>query len=180
MYLDESELLVNVSLLLLSSPSLLFLFGTNLSLAFPFLNPPWNAALAYIDMSIKEASQHKQTQIPDQNLHMNMILVKSFFFSDSWPLLLTVIFFFRFLTSPSFDSFMFMWRFWRSKIGKVKNLSKMKSKNMIWAKAWGKIQRQNLQDRLGQTIQFIWENKTKQKQATWEVLRLIQAWQWVH
>jgi hypothetical protein len=50
---------------------------------------------------------------------------------------------------------------------------------MIWAKAWGKIQRQNLQDRLGQTIQFIWENKTKQKQATWEVLRLIQAWQWV-
>jgi len=80
MYLDESELLVNVSLLLLSSPSLLFLFGTNLSLAFPFLNPPWNAALAYIDMSIKEASQHKQTQIPDQNLHMNMILVKSFFF----------------------------------------------------------------------------------------------------
>jgi len=165
MYLDESELLVNVSLLLLSSPSLLFLFGTNLSLAFPFLNPPWNAALAYIDMSIKEASQHKQTQIPDQNLHMNMILVKSFFF--------------RFLTSPSFDSFMFMWRFWRSKIGKVKNLSKMKSKNMIWAKAWGKIQRQNLQDRLGQTIQFIWENKTKQKQATWEVLRLIQAWQWV-
>ena len=165
MYLDESELLVNVSLLLLSSPSLLFLFGTNLSLAFPFLNPPWNAALAYIDMSIKEASQHKQTQIPDQNLHMNMILVKSFFF--------------QFLTSPSFDSFMFMWRFWRSKIGKVKNLSKMKSKNMIWAKAWGKIQRQNLQDRLGQTIQFIWENKTKQKQATWEVLRLIQAWQWV-
>jgi hypothetical protein len=97
MYLDESELLVNVSLLLLSSPSLLFLFGTNLSLAFPFLNPPWDAAVAYIDMSIKEASQHKQTQIPDQNLHMNMILVKSFFF--------------RFLTSPSFDSFMFMWRF---------------------------------------------------------------------
>jgi len=94
MYLDESELLVNVSLLLLSSPSLLFLFGTNLSLAFPFLNPPWNAALAYIDMSIKEASQHKQTQIPDQNLHMNMILVKSFFF--------------QFLTSPSFD---FFWQF---------------------------------------------------------------------
>jgi len=73
------------------------------------------------------------------------------FFSDSWPFL---HFFFRFLTFPSSDSFMFMWRFWRSKIGKVKNLSKMKNKNMIWAKAWGKIQRQNLRDRLGQTIQF--------------------------
>jgi len=53
MYLEESELFVNCSLLLFSSPYLLLLLGTNLSLAFTFLNPPWNAALACIHTTIK-------------------------------------------------------------------------------------------------------------------------------
>ena len=162
MYLDESELLVNVSLLLLSSPSLLFLFGTNLSLAFPFLNPPWNAALACIDMSIKEASQHKQTQIPDQNLHMNMILVKSFFFPDSWPFLLLTV-----SCSCGDSDGQKMERSRISQKWKAKTWFEERSSDKIFKTGWGR------------QSNFIRENKTKQKQATWEVLRLIQAWQWV-
>lgn len=46
-YLDESESTLARSVTFASCPFLLCLLDASLSRAFPFLNPPWNAAFAW-------------------------------------------------------------------------------------------------------------------------------------